>query len=139
MRPPARTWPWSARTWPWPPPARPWPARMWPWPARWSCWAPFPARAQESFPGKCVQGGGGVRLELLDLLDRPLGVPVQGAVVIQARGGGHPEQRVALRGGEHAEHRAQAEESQACPAQGAFGGGVAVGPGHHVDAGIRTL
>src|SRR2546430_10027042 len=91
------------------------PAHSVPRPARWSIWAPFPARAQESFPGECVQGGGGVRLELLDLLDRPLGVPVQGAVVVQARGGGHSEQRVTLRGGEHPEHRAQAEESQASP------------------------
>src|SRR6266704_3108573 len=101
-------WPWPAQMWPWPAQMWPWPAQMWPWPARWSCWAPFPARAQESFPGEGVQGGGRVRLELLDLLDRPLGVPVQGAVVVQARGGGHPEQRVALRGGQHAEHRAQA-------------------------------
>ena len=93
----------------------------------------------KAFLGEGVQGGGRVRLELLYLFGGPLGVPVQGAVVVQAGGGGHPEQRVALRGRQHAEHRAQAEEADAGPPERAFGGGVAVGPGHHVNAGIRSL
>jgi len=61
------------------------------------------------------------------------------ARVVQAGGGGYAQQGVAFRGGQHAEHRPQAEVSQARPAQRAFRGGVPVGPGHHVQPGVRPL